>query len=371
MAPPAASNFAAEYDLLFFILCGLTVFFSSAVGIAVIFFAIKYKEGSKADRSRPLYEDARLETIWTVVPFVLGIGMFYLGANLFMKMKTPPVDAQEVFVVGKQWMWHIQHSNGIRENNTLHVPVGKPIKVTLISQDVLHAFYIPAFRVQMGVVPGRYTQMWFTPTKAGEYHMFCAMYCGTQHSEMGGKVIAMEPREWAEWAKNGGMSMSPMTMEQSGARTYSLKGCNNCHGASDTLRAPSLYGIYGRKRVFTDGTALLADDVYLRESILNPWNHVTQGYDRTMPAYQGQLTEEEVLNLISYMKVLGQPASPPSGSPVAAAGRMTSASGLNVNDVMSVGQIQAQSASPEATSTSRGKNLSVGAIAAQQGNEGR
>ncbi len=371
MAPPNASNFAAQYDILFYTLCALTAFFTIAVAGAIIFLAIRYKEGSKADRSRPLYEDARLETIWTVVPLVLGVVMFFAGASLFMKMKTPPPDAQEVFVIGKQWMWHIEHANGIRENNTLHVPVGRAIKVTMISQDVLHAFYIPAFRVQMGVVPGRYTQMWFTPTKAGEYHMFCAMYCGTQHSEMGGKVIAMEPAEWAAWAKNGGMSMTPMTMEQAGARTFSVKGCNNCHGATDNLRAPSLYSIYGKRRVFTDGTALLADDAYLRESIINPWNHITQGFDRTMPAYQGQLSEEEVLNLISYIKVLGQGIAVPTGSTVAAAGQLTSSSKVNVNDVMSVGAIQAQATSPEATPTMRGKTLSVGAVAAQQGSEGR
>ncbi len=374
LAPPSASNFAAEYDLIFYALVALTVFFTGIVGFFVVFFSLKYRAGNKVDRSRPMYENLKLELTWTIVPLILGLIMFYFGARLFIDMKNPPDNAQEIFVVGKQWMWHVQHSNGVRENNTLHVPVGKPIKLTMISQDVIHAFYIPAFRLQMHVVPGRYTQMWFIPTKAGEYHLFCGMYCGTQHSEMGGKVVAMEPREWAEWIAAGGNSVANMNMEQAGAKLFSKVGCDNCHGGENTVRAPSLLGLFGKRRAFTDGTTRLVDEAYLRESILRPYNHLTAGYDRTMPVYDSQLSEGDVLNLIAYIKTSGAGASVPASSPTdrqgaaigqANGGASTSATRNEVNDTMAVGAIRAETPRKDATPTNRTKNPAVGAIAAE------
>lgn len=189
LAPPQASSFAREHDTIYFALWALTIVFTIIVCGAVLWFCVRYRVGTKADRSRPLYEHLGLELSWSVIPGILALIMFYYEARLFIKVRTPPADAQEIFVIGKQWMWHVQHPEGVRENNTLHVPIDKPIKLTMISQDVIHAFYIPAFRTQMMVVPGRYTDMWFTPTKVGEYHLFCNMYCGTQHSEMGGTVV--------------------------------------------------------------------------------------------------------------------------------------------------------------------------------------
>jgi cytochrome c oxidase subunit 2 len=365
LSPPPASNFAPEYDTLFYTLVALTVFFSLIVGVAVVFFAIRYRQGTKADRSRPMYENLFLELTWTIVPLVLGIVMFYFGTSLYVKMRTPPKDATEIFVIGKQWMWHIQHGNGVRENNTLHIPVGKPIKLTMISQDVLHAFYIPAFRVQEHVVPGRYTQLWFTATKVGEYHLFCNMYCGTQHSEMGGKVIAMDPKDFAAWLANGGQSVTPMSMEQTGAKIYSKIGCNNCHGAEDTLRAPSLYGIYGKRRVFADGTSAIADEEYLRSSIVRPYDHITAGYGETMPVYQGQLTEEDVLNLVAYIKVLGTAAAPSPSSIVNSHSAPATASGTNESTSLAVNAIQADTSDPDATPTRRSGSPAVGAVAAE------
>jgi cytochrome c oxidase subunit 2 len=302
MAPPQASSFAQEHDLIFYALTGLTILFTLIVGVAVVYLSLKYRAGNKVDRSRPMYENLKLELTWTIVPTILGLIMFFFGARLFIEMRNPPKDAQEVFVIGKQWMWHVQHANGVRENNTLHVPIGKPIKLTMISQDVLHAFYIPAFRSQMFVVPGRYTSMWFKPTRIGEYHLFCTMYCGTQHSEMGGKVVVMDQRAWAEWSANGGESTTNMTMEQSGAKSFAKLGCNNCHGAEDSVRAPSLAAIFGKKRSLSDGSGRLADEEYLRESILRPHNVLTAGYEATMPAYDKQITEQDVLNLIAFIK---------------------------------------------------------------------
>jgi cytochrome c oxidase subunit 2 len=309
VAPPSASNFASEYDLVFYGLVILTVVFTAIVAFFVLLFAIKYKQGTKIDRSRPVHEHLPLELTWSVIPLLLGLVMFFLGAKLFVKMRTPPKDAMEVFVIGKQWMWHIQHSNGVRENNTLHVPIGVPVKLTMISQDVLHAFYIPAFRVQYHVVPGRYTMEWFTATKPGEYHLFCGMYCGTQHSEMVGTVVAMEQKDFARWLANGGNNVQPMTMEQSGAKAFAARGCANCHTGKDTERAPTLYGLYGRQSRMQDGQVMNVDDAYLRESILNPWNRITAGYINTMPVYADQISEEEVLSLIAYMKSIGGPAA--------------------------------------------------------------
>jgi len=366
LAPPAASNFAKEHDLVFYTLCALTVLFCVIVGAGVIFFSIYYRAGNKVDRSRPMYENLKLELTWTFIPLLLGIVVFWMGARLFVEMKTPPKDAQEIFVVGKQWMWHVQHTNGVRENNTLHIPIGKPVKLTMISQDVIHAFYIPAFRVQMHVVPGRYTQLWFTATEPGAYHLFCGMYCGTQHSEMGGTVYAMEPKDYANWLANGGEETVPMTMTQAGEKIYNRVGCNNCHANVSTPRAPSLLGIYNTKRVFTDGTSLVANEEYLRDSILHPWNHITNGYDESMPAYDGQLSESDVLNLIAYIKEMGTSTGKSAPSSLGnAEGAATRATGHDVHDTLSVGAIQANVPDPNPTPTLRKDTPAVGAIAAE------
>lgn len=371
MSPPAASNWAYEHDLLFYILTGLTVFFTFIVMTAVIFLAWRYRAGNKVDRSRPMYENLRLELTWTILPLIMGVIFFFFSTDLFVRMKTPPKDGYEIFVIGKQWMWHAQHSNGVRENNTLHVPVGKPVKVTMISQDVLHAFYIPAFRVQMHVVPGRYTQLWFTPTKAGEYHLFCNMYCGTQHSEMGGRVVAMEPKEFSNWLANNGQASGPMTMAQAGEKVYNRLACNNCHAAEDNLRAPSLYGILGRKRIFSDGSSVVADDTYLRESILRPHNRLTSGYDRSMPVYEGQkdgddgLTEEEVIQLLAYIKELGSAKTPAVTGLSSQKTAPTESTKTGASDSFSVGALQYNAERSDTTPTSRGNNPGVGAYAAE------
>jgi cytochrome c oxidase subunit 2 len=368
LQPPRASSFADQHDALFYTLCILTLLFTTIVGFGVIFFTIKYRKGSPADRSRPIYEDLRLELSWTIIPLILGLFIFYWGASVFVTMRVPPKDAQEIYVIGKQWMWHVQHPNGVRENNTLHVPVGKPVKLIMISQDVIHAFYIPAFRVQMHVVPGRYTTLWFNATQPGKYHLFCSMYCGTQHSEMGGTVVAMPAKEYAEWIANGGQSTTPMTMEQSGQKLFTSLACNNCHGAKDTIKGPSLYSIYNTRRRMSNGELVLADDAYLRESILRPHNQLSAGYGQEMPEYQGQLTEEDVIKLVAYMKVLGLPtaAVPTSGTDRGSAvttGARNSMTPLSSNAI----QFQQQGENPtDATPTSRKGNLSVNAIAAQQ-----
>ena len=321
-APQQASNHAYQYDVIFYLLTGLTAVFTILVATLVVVFAVRYRRGTKVDRSRPHHEHLMLELTWTAIPAVLGLGVFFLGARLFIQMKVPPPDAQEIFVIGKQWMWHMQHSNGVRENNTLHVPLGKPVKLTMISQDVIHAMYIPDFRVQYHVLPGRYTQLWFTATKSGRYPLYCNMYCGTQHSEMGGYVYVMEETEYAEWLANGGNNVGAMTLVEKGERLYKVLGCaNNCHATTNTENAPSLHGIFDTQRQMVSGEQIKVDDAYLRESIIRPWNKLTAGYTNTMPAYEKQISEEDILALNAYIKSLA-----------GAAGEGEAAGGTNPGD---------------------------------------
>jgi cytochrome c oxidase subunit 2 len=373
LTPPSASTFAAEHDAIFYTLTALTVIFSLIVGFAVLYFVFKYRQGSAADRSRPVYEDGRLEAIWSIGPLIIALGMFFWGTKLFITQRVPPKDAQEIFVIGKQWMWHVQHSNGVRENNTIHVPAGKPFKLTMISQDVIHAFYIPAFRTQMHVVPGRYTTLWFNATKPGKYHLFCSMYCGTQHSEMVGSIVVMEPREWANWIENGGQSQPPLTLEQAGEKLYKQLACNNCHGSQDNMRAPSLYGLLGKPRKFANGTSEIATESYIRESILRPHNKISNGYSNTMPVYDGQINEEDVLKLMAYIKVVGSNLNTPSSS-----GTSMESAALNrtrgTKTPTAINAIQAQENAIEridSTPITRSGELAANAIAAQQSNGGK
>ncbi|HLK14344.1 MAG TPA: cytochrome c oxidase subunit II [Fimbriimonadaceae bacterium] len=311
LAPPQASEFAHQIDPLFYALTAVCVFFGGITFLVVIYFSLRYKRGTKADRSNPKHEHLPLEISWSIFPLILALVFFWFGAKQFIYAKTPPKDAMEIYVVGKQWMWHIQHAeSGVRENNTLHVPIGRPVKLTMISQDVLHAFYIPEFRIQYHVVPGRYTQSWFTATKPGTYHLFCAMYCGTQHSEMGGYVYAMKPDDYAQWIKNGGNDPQPQTLVERGGSIYTKMACEGCHTEKDTIHGPSLYSLYGKTRRFTDGTTAVADDAYIRESIYKPDAKIVAGYIDTMSPYvsgtqPGAISEEDMLALVAYIKTLG------------------------------------------------------------------
>ncbi len=304
-APEAASKHAVEnYDPLFYTITLLSVIFTALVYVLIVVVALRYKAGSKADRRNPVSHNNVLEATLLGVPTILALLVFGWSARNFVSVRTMPKDAMEVFVIGKQWMWHFQHMNGVRENNELTVPVGKPIKLTMISQDVIHALYLPEMRAQYHVVPGRYTQLQFTPIKAGKYKILCAMHCGTQHSEMVGVLHVLEPRQYAEWLEAEGNRFRPVarTMEDAGALLWKEQGCGNCHGGKDTMRAPTLAGIAGKTRNFTDGTSGIADEDYLRESILNPYRKITKGYTNTMQSYSGQLSEEQVLELIAYIK---------------------------------------------------------------------
>jgi cytochrome c oxidase subunit 2 len=306
--PESASTLSGQIDLLYFALVALSVIFASGVFAALIFFAIRYRRGANVDRSNPLIEDSRLEITWTVIPLILGLAIFVWNAVVFFESRRAPEDTLEISVVGKQWMWKLQHPNGKSEINELHVPVDQPVKLTMISQDVIHSFYVPAFRMKQDVLPGRYTTTWFEATETGEYHLFCTEYCGTEHSLMIGQVVVMEPVQYQEWL-SGGTGNEPLDV--TGGRLFQQLGCESCHRVNNEGRGPSLVGVYGSEVELTAGGTITADDAYLRESILTPNAHVVAGFEPVMPTYQGQLSEEEIVQLIAYIKSLssGQPAA--------------------------------------------------------------
>ncbi len=300
--PSSASNFAPQVDQIYFallVLCGAVAF---AVAVVALFFCIRYRRGSKADRTPPRGKALRLEITWTVIPFVIFLGLFFWAADVFFGMSRPPAGATEVYVVGKQWMWKVQHPDGRREINEIHVPVGRPVKLIMSSQDVIHDVFIPAFRNKQDVVPGRYTTEWFTPTRPGTYHLFCSQYCGTDHSKMVGWVYVMEPAELAKWLA---AQPAPTSLAAAGERAFHMRGCSGCHAPNSTIHAPLLDGIFGKRVPLADGTFVTADEQYLRDSMLLPNKQVAAGFQPVMPTYQGQIGEDELNAIIAYLKSLG------------------------------------------------------------------
>ena len=299
--PKGASTVADQVDLLTLVFALLTIFFTAIVAAAALYFAIKYRRGSTADRSNPIAGNLKLELTWTIIPLIMAIGAFTWAASVYFNIIHPPEGAMEVSVTGRQWMWKIQHPTGHREINELHVPVGQPVRLTMTSQDVIHSFYVPAFRVKQDVVPGMYSHLWFEATEPGEYHLFCTEYCGTEHSRMIGTVYVMDPKDYEAWLRSGNVSES---MVQVGERLFRDKGCSGCHAGGSSVRAPLLNGVYGGPVPLDDGSVVTADDMYIRDSILLPKKQVVGGYKPIMPTYQGQLSEEEVFQLIAYIKSL-------------------------------------------------------------------
>jgi cytochrome c oxidase subunit 2 len=307
--PPTASKEGEAISVLYWTISWLAIFFGAIVLFGAIYLAVKYRASNEAARRDDAVEtDMKLELTWTLVPLVLALVIFGWAAKLYADIYAPREGAYEVFVIGKQWMWHCQHPNGVRENNELHLPAGRLIKVTAISQDVIHAFSIPAFRVKRDVVPGRYNTMFFTPTQPGKYHLFCTEYCGTKHSEMIGWVYVMPPEEFEKWLAGGGAAATPtaMSLEEQGKQVFEGVGaCNTCHmNPNSAVKAPDLRGLFGKKVKLADGSTVVADEAYIRESILNPAAKVVAGYQAAMPAYQGVLSEEQVVQLIAYIKSL-------------------------------------------------------------------
>ena len=293
-------------DILYMFIVGVCAFFTVLVAALVVFFTLRYHRRHANEVGADIHGSLTLELAWTFIPFVLSMVMFGWGAKLFFDLASPPANAMEIFVVGKQWMWKVQHPEGVREINELHVPVGRPVRLTMGSEDVIHDFFIPAFRVKMDVVPGKLTTMWFEATKVGTYHIFCAEYCGTKHSGMIGQVTVMSPSDYEAWLAGG---KSTGTAAQNGERLFTDLACITCHKADSSGRGPSLTGVFGSKVTLTDGRTVIADENYLRESIVNSQAKIVQGYQGIMPTFQGQVTEENLMRLIAYIKTL-KPAAP-------------------------------------------------------------
>ena len=299
--PEQASNFAAEVDYLYLFMIAVTVVFSLGIFGAVFYFAIRYRRRSDTEIPVATHTGMLLEIVWSVIPFGITMVMFGWGASLFFKESRPPDNATQIYIVAKQWMWKLQHPEGQREINELHIPVGRPVKFTMTSEDVIHSFFIPAFRTKQDVVPGRYSTVWLTPTKPGKYHLFCAEYCGTKHSGMIGWVYVLEQNEYQEWL-NGGAAMG--SMSEKGGKLFDDLACSNCHKQDGSGRCPSLVGLYGKHVQLADGRVITADEAYIRESILQPSAKVVAGFQPLMPTFQGLINEEGVVQLIEYIKSL-------------------------------------------------------------------
>src|ERR1700678_4350922 len=298
--PPEASTAAPWVDELLVFMTLVSLVGLVLVGILIATFSILYRK-SVHPVAVQIEGSTLLEATWTIIPLGLFLVMFVWGSVLYFRIYTPPPNAMNIYVVGKQWMWKAEHPGGQHEINSLHVPTGQPVQLTLISQDVFHSFSIPAFRVKREAIPGRYTTVWFEPTTPGTYHLFCTQYCGTNHSRMIGDIVVMTPDDYKKWLDE---STSGASLAQNGERLFASLSCNACHNAKPDARGPSLANVYGAKLALASGGAVTADDAYLRESILNPSQHITQGYAPIMPTYQGQVSEEGVIALVEYIKNL-------------------------------------------------------------------
>jgi cytochrome c oxidase subunit 2 len=307
--PQQASAQAGQVDGIYFFLVAVSAFFSILIATLVVVFAVKYRRRHRNEVGYAIHGSLALELMWTIIPFGIAMVMFGWGAKLFFDLYRPPAGAMEIYVVGKQWMWKVQHMDGQREINELHVPVGRPVKLIMGSEDVLHSYYIPAFRVKADVIPGRYNVLWFTATKPGTYHLFCAEYCGTKHSGMVGSVIAMEPQDFQAWLSGGGASESPVA---AGQKLFQDLACITCHTGDATARGPQLANLYNSSVRLQDGSTVTADDSYIRESIVNPQAKVVAGFQPIMPTFQGLVTEEQLLQLIAYVRSLSQQGAAPA-----------------------------------------------------------
>jgi cytochrome c oxidase subunit 2 len=310
--PQQASAQAGEVDAIYFFMVAVTAFFSILIAVLVVLFAIRYRRRHRDEVGHAIHGSLALELLWTVIPFGIVMVMFAWGAKVAFDIFRPPAGAMEIYITGKQWMWKAQHMGGQREINELHVPVGRPVKLIMGSEDVIHSYFIPAFRVKADVIPGRYNVLSFTATEPGTYHLFCAEYCGTKHSGMIGSVVAMQPADFQAWLAGGPASDSPVA---AGEKLFRDLACNTCHLTGSQGRGPMLTGVFGSEVELQDGRRVLADEAYVRESILNPQAKIVAGFQPIMPTFQGLVTEEQLLQLISYVRSLSQQGQAPGSAP--------------------------------------------------------
>jgi len=349
--PDQASTFAWQVDLLYAYLIIVSIAFSIPIVVAIFYFGLKYREKEKYATPDEMHGSIALETVWSIIPFVVSMTIFLGGAYVYYnQFRIPDAPAMEVFIVGKQWMWKLQHSTGQREINELHVPVGRTVKLTMTTEDVLHDFSIPAFRTKTDVVPGRYTYLWFEATKPGKYHLFCAEYCGLNHSGMGGFVYVMEQRDFDNWLSG---NVSGQTPVEQGRDLFENKlGCASCHAGGPQQRGAKLEGIFGHEVNLVGGQKVIADEAYIRKSILEPGTQVVEGFQPIMPTFKGQLTEEQLLALVRYIKSLSGVTGPTSSAGDAGAKQTASNSASNSTTVPRAdrGSSNTQGSNPNAPS---------------------
>ncbi len=308
--PHRASTLAPRVDLVFVVLLGFSVVLVVGLVAANLYFLVKYRRGSPAPRPPLRISTTKLETGWISATTVAFLGFFVMGARVYLDEERPPESGLEIHVTGRQWMWDVRHENGRREFDELHVPAGEDVRLVLASEDVIHSFYVPAFRLKQDVVPGKQVRMWFRPTTPGQYHLFCAEYCGTKHSGMVGQIVVMPPAEYARWLATGNPPTDALVR---GRALFTRYNCSGCHDQPAAVHAPPLNQVYGSLVPLSDGRFVRADDAYIRDSILQPAKDVVAGYDPVMPSFQGVIPENDLLDLIAYVKALptATPASPP------------------------------------------------------------
>ena len=313
--PPEASTLAERVDKLFSYLMAVCGFFLTGIVVVMTYWLYKYRRGHPVYRKQRKISTIPFELTWTIIPLLFFISFFVWGANIYYDEQLTPSDGIEIHVVGKQWMWKIQHPEGNREIDELHVPVGCNIILKLATQDVIHSFFLPAMRIKMDVVPGRYTTEWFKATKIGNFPIYCAEYCGADHSLMVGRVVVMTPADYEAWLEKG-RPAEPLA--QSGARLFRELGCSGCHVGGSVVRAPPLEGLYGKPVPLDGGQVVTADDKYIHDSILYPRQQIAAGYPNVMPSFQGQVSEEDIFELIAYIRSIGNEnpeARPPTARP--------------------------------------------------------
>ena len=303
--PDSASTISPHVDLLYFALVAVCGLVSLLILVLILTFAIKYRRRPGNEVAIEYEPYLWVEWSWIIIPFFIFMGMFLWGAQVFFRMSRVPDNAMDVYVTGKQWMWRFQHLGGQSEINELHVPVGRPVRLTMASEDVIHSLYFPAFRVKTDVIPSRYSVNWFQATRTGSFNLFCTEYCGTWHSRMIGRVHVLSASDYQTWLSGGAVDMSPA---QAGEQLFEQFACNTCHSADSGARGPALDGIFGTMVRLTDGRTVRADENYIRESIMNPAAKIVDGYQPLMPTFQGQLDEQQLLHILAYIKSLSPAA---------------------------------------------------------------
>jgi cytochrome c oxidase subunit II len=309
----AASDYATQVDRLFWLLVVISGLIMLLVMALVVTFVIRYRRGSTVHRGElPPTLKHEVEVGWTAATLFLFLFIFWWADTAHLEALTPPADALEIHVVGKQWMWRFQHPNGAREIDTLHLPAQTPVRLAMTSEDVIHDLYLPALRLKQDILPGRTTYLWFTAKKTGTFWLTCAEFCGTDHSRMGGKLVIVPPAEYARWS-----AAQPQgdDLAHQGAALFRTLGCSGCHTTGSSVRAPDLRGVYGRLVHLADGRTVTADEAYLRDSILLPRKDVVAGFEPIMPSFAGVATEGDLIKLVAYLKSLGTATGDRGGQP--------------------------------------------------------